>query len=227
MGADDVAVLAAELGERRYAAGTTILRRGELPATVHVVRHGAVELSRKLNGRRVALQILNPGDVFGDVPLLVRMTEPFDAIALEDTVLLSIDSVRLSRLLELRPRLSYRWLVSVADRMAQVQARLTDLLAGGMEAQVASFLVRHAEHGRVNLSQAVLAKLVGGQRTSVNRVLQGLETQGLVRLHYRQVEIVDEEGLLEVCGAGPAPAPCRPTATKRLKPEGADEQVAR
>lgn len=207
--ADDVAVLAAELAERRYAAGTTIFRQGEVPATVHVVRHGAVELSRELNGRRVALQILHPGDVFGDVPLLVRMAEPFDAIALEDTLLLSIDSVRLSRLLEHRPRLSYRWLVSVAERMAQVQARLTDLLAGGMEAQVASFLVRHAEHDRVNLSQAVLAELVGGQRTSVNRVLQGLETRGLVRLHYRQVEIVDETGLLAVCD-GPGHRPVRP-----------------
>lgn len=195
---DDVAVLVAELAERRCAAGTTIFHRGELPTTVHVVRHGAVELSRKLNGRRVTLQILRPGDVFGDVPLLVRTAEPFDAVALEDTVLLSIDSVTLARLLEHRPRLSYRWLVSVAERMAQLQARLTDLLAGGMEAQVASFLLRHAEHGRVNLSQAVLAELVGGQRTSVNRVLHGLETRGLIHLHYRQVEIVDEKGLLGV-----------------------------
>lgn len=221
--ADDVAVLAEELTERRYAAGTTIFRQGDLPATVHVLRNGAVELSRELNGRRVALQILHPGDVFGDVPLLVRMAEPFDAIALEDSLLLSIDSVRLSRLLERRPRLSYRWLVSVAERMAQVQARLTDLLAGGMEAQVASFLVRHAEHGRVNLSQAVLAELVGGQRTSVNRVLQGLEARGLVRLHYRQVEIVDEKGLLAVCdGPGTGRSPSRMTSARRA--ESGDER---
>lgn len=213
MSADDVAALVAELDERPYAGGTTIFRRGELPAAVHIVRRGAVELSRELNGRRVALQILGPGDVFGDVPLLVRTAEPFDAVALEDTLVLSIDSVRLSRLLERRPRLSFRWLVSVAERMAQVQARLTDLLAGDMEAQVASFLVRHAVGGRVNLSQGVLAELVGGQRTSVNRVLQGLETRGLVRLHYRQVEIVDEEGLLEVCGSGRTTARSRLTAT--------------
>lgn len=212
--ADDAAVLAAELSERRYAAGTTIFRRGELPASVYILRHGAVELSRMLNGRRVALQILRPGDVFGDVPLLVRTAEPFDAVALDDTVLLSIDSVTLSQLLERRPRLSYRWLVSVAERMAQAQARVTDLLAGGMEAQVASFLLRHAEHGRVNLSQNVLAELVGGQRTSVNRVLQGLEGRGLVRLHYRQVEIVDEDGLSEACGSGPPPVRSRPIVTR-------------
>lgn len=145
-------MLAAALTERRYPAGAPIFRRGELPATVHIVRHGTVVLSWELAGRSVILQIVRPGDVFGDVPLFVRMTEPFDAVTLEDTLLLSVDSVTLSRLLESRPRLSHRWLFSIAQRMAQVQARLTDLLAGGMVAQVASFLVRHAEHGQVNLS---------------------------------------------------------------------------
>lgn len=212
VGPDDVAALAAELGERRYAAGTKIFRKGEAPAAVHIVRHGSVELSRDLGGRRVALQILRPGDVFGDVPLLVRMPEPFDAVALEDTVLLSIDSVTLARLLESRPRLAHRWLVSVAQRMAQAQARLVDLLAGSMESQVASFLVRHAERGRVGLPQAVLAELVGAQRTSVNRVLRTLEERGLIRVSYRQVEILDEEGLL-LLGGGDVPVPARPAVS--------------
>lgn len=203
IGPDDAAALAAELQERRHAAGTTIFGQGEAPSSVHILRQGAVELSRRLGRRRVALQVLRPGDVFGDVPLLVRTPEPFDAVALEDTDVLTIDSVALARLLQSRPRLAYRWLISVAERMAEVQGRLMDLLAGDMEAQVASLLVRRAEQGRVNLSQAVLAQLVGGRRTSVNRVLKALEAQGLLRLGYRQVEILDEDALRRAGGAGP------------------------
>jgi CRP-like cAMP-binding protein len=85
---------------------------------VHIVRRGRVELSRSVAGRRIVLQVLTAGDVFGDVPLLVRMTEPFDARALEDSVVLSADSVSLFRLLEGRPRLAQRWLVSLALRMS-------------------------------------------------------------------------------------------------------------
>ena len=86
--------------------------------------------------------------------------------------------------------------------MAEVQARLVDLLAGGLTAQLASLLVREAERGRVHLSQQVLASLVGGRRTSVNRVLKDLESRGLVALRYRRVEILDPEGLVRLAGTG-------------------------
>lgn len=202
---DDVVELAGELHEQHYPAGATLFRMGEAPAQVHIVHSGAVELSRELHGRRVVLQILGSGDVVGDVPLFVRMTEPFDAVALEDSVLLSIDSVTLYRLLEQRPRLAWRWLQSVSSRMAEVQARLVELLAGGLEAQVASVLARQAENGVVHLNQAVLAELVGGRRTSVNRVLKRLEAQGLLRLRYGQIDVLDEGGLAVTAGIG-APA---------------------
>jgi CRP-like cAMP-binding protein len=78
--------------------------------------------------------------------------------------------------------------------------RVVELLAGGLDAQVAQVLVRRAEDGVVHLSQAQIAELVGHQRTSVNRVLKRLEADGLVKIGYGQVEIVDESGLATVAG---------------------------
>lgn len=206
LGPDDIDALASELGETHHAGGTTVFRMGDLPGRVYIVREGAVELTRELHGRRVTLQLLHPGDVFGDIPLIARMPLPFDARALEDSVVLSIDSVTLWRILEQRPRLAHRWMVSIALRMAEVQARLVDLLAGGLQAQLASLLVREAEQGRVRLSQQVLAALVGGRRTSVNRVLKDLEARQLIKLRYRQVEILDPVGLASLTGAAAVPA---------------------
>lgn len=206
LGPDDIDALAAELGENRHAGGTTVFRMGDLPGRVYIVRQGAVELTRELHGRQVTLQLLRPGDVFGDIPLIARMPVPFDARALEDSAVLSIDSVTLWRILEQRLRLAHRWMVSIALRMAEVQARLVDLLAGGLQAQLASLLVREAEQGRVRLSQQVLAALVGGRRTSVNRVLKDLEARQLIKLRYRQVEILDPVGLAALAGAAAEPA---------------------
>jgi CRP-like cAMP-binding protein len=97
---------------------------------VHIIRSGAIELFCDLGGRRGAVEILRPGDVAGDVPLFLQMSEPFDAVALEDSLILSIDSLTLHRLLEERPRLAWQWLLSVSARMASAQARLVELLAG-------------------------------------------------------------------------------------------------
>lgn len=195
LGPDDIDALAGELDESRHAGGTKVFTRGEVGARVFIVREGTIELTRSMHGRQIVLQLLRPGDVFGDIPLIARMPLPFDARALTDAVVLSIDSDTLWCILEQRPRLARRWMVSIALRMAEVQARLIDLLAGGLPAQLASVLVREAERGTVALSQQVLAELVGGRRTSVNRVLKDLEARGLIALHYRQVEILDPGGL--------------------------------
>ena len=121
-------------------------------------------------------------------------------MALEDSLILSIDSLSLHGLLKERPGLAWRWLHSVSTRVAGFWFRVVEILAGGLEAQVASVLVRRAEHGVVNLSQSSLAELVGARRTSVNRVLKGLEAQGFIKVRYGQVEVLDEAGLGAIAG---------------------------
>lgn len=200
LGPDDIQELAGLLGEEHYAAGTTVFRTGDPPTRVGIIRRGAVELSRNLNGRRVVLQILQPGDAVGDIGIFLRITAPYEGVALEDTLILTIEAVRFHRLLEERPRFAMRWLNSVSSRLVSYQTRLTEVLAGGLEAQIASVLVRRADGGVVKLSQSSLAELVGGRRTSVNRVLKRLEDQNLVRIRYGQVELVDEARLAMVAG---------------------------
>lgn len=199
---EDIHELVALVREDRYQAGETVYRIGQAPTRVHIVRRGAIELSRDLKGGRIVIQILRPGDVLGDISLFLRMKVPWDAVALEDSLILSFDSLQLHRLLEQRPRLAWRWLHSASSRVAGFWFRVVELLAGGLEAQVASVLVRRAEDGVVHLSQSHLAELVGHQRTSVNRVLKRLEAEGLVKIGYGQVEIVDEAGLADLAGLG-------------------------
>jgi CRP-like cAMP-binding protein len=95
-------------------------------------------------------------------------------------------------------------MVSLAGRMSGLQQRLIDVLAGGLEAQLASVLLRQADdRGRVTLSQAQLAALLGVQRTSVQRVLKSLDDAGLVEVGYRRIELVDRGGLASLLAVDP------------------------
>ena len=154
-------------------------------------------LSRMLSGRRVTLQLLKAGDVFGDVPLLLGEAEPFDARAVSDATVPSLDVASLFAMLATRPRVAQRWMVSLAERMAGLQQRLVDLLAGDLEAQLASVLLQRADaRGDVALSQKQMAELLGVQRTSVQRALKQLEDAQLVKIAYRRVTVLDGPGLL-------------------------------
>lgn len=201
---DDVADLVAEVGEQHHAGGTFVFRQGDPAAQVHIIREGAVELSRMSRGRRVTLQVLRPGDVFGDVPLFLGEPEPFDARAVVDSTVLSMDAPTLFRLLSSRPRLMRRWMISLAGRMSGLQQRLIDVLAGGLEAQLASVLLHQADDmGRVVTSQAELAALVGAQRTSVQRVLKQLADAGLLEVGYRKIDLIDRAGLVSLMAGDP------------------------
>ena len=189
---DDVEQIAGEIGEQSIAGGTFVFRKGDPATRIHIVRSGAVELSRVVSGRRVALQILRPGDVFGDVPAFLGDPEPFDARALEDCTILSLDANALFTLLQTRPKVAGRWFISLAERMAGLQARLVDLLAGGLDSQIASILLREADSsGDVHMTQSHLAQLLGAPRSSVQRVLKSLEAAELIALHYRRLELVN------------------------------------
>jgi CRP-like cAMP-binding protein len=202
LGENDIDQLVAEFGESRFAGGTVIFSQGDEAARIHVVRTGSVELSRVINGRRVVLQILQAGDVFGDVPAFLGEPEPVDAHALEDCVILSLDASTLFVLLQTRPRVARRWFVSLAERMAGLQNRLGDLLAGSLEAQLASILLRDGVEGRpVTLTQAQLALMLGAARTSVQRVLKQLEQDGFIDVGYRRIDVIDPDGLAALIGS--------------------------
>ena len=157
-----------------------------------------VELTRDLGGRSAVVQLLRPGGVFGDIPLFLRTGEPTEARAVEDCVVLSIDSLTLFSLLGRRPLLARRWLVSVAGRMAEMQDRVSDLLAGGLDRRVASWLLREGRGDGVAVSQLTLARLLGARRTSVNQALGRLEAQGYIETGYRRIAVVDPVGLADM-----------------------------
>lgn len=192
----DIGSLIDELGERRVAGGTYVFRQGDPAAKVHIVRSGRIELSRTIGRRHVTLQELRAGDVFGDVPAFLGDPEPFDARAVEDSVILTLDMPALHALLQTRPLVAQRWFISLAERMAAMQQRLIGLLAGGLEAQLASLLLRESGAGdTVTITQSRLADLLGVQRSSVQRVLKQLEMSGLIESRYRRITIVDAPGL--------------------------------
>ncbi len=193
---NDIGSLIDELGERRVAGGTYVFRQGDPAAKVHIVRSGRIELSRTIGRRHVTLQELRAGDVFGDVPAFLGDPEPFDARAVEDSVILTLDMPALHALVQTRPLVAQRWFVSLAERMAAMQQRLIGLLAGGLEAQLASLLLSESGTGdAMTITQSRLADLLGVQRSSVQRVLKQLEMSGLIESRYRRITIVDAPGL--------------------------------
>lgn len=192
---EDVTALAATLAVRTFPAGAVLFRGGEQTPGVWIAREGRIELSVGAGRRRAVVQLLRPGDVDGDIQLLLEMPLPYTGRALAEVTCLFLAHDDFEHLLATHPGIARRWLSSVAQRLAASQARVLALLGGSLATQAARLLAEEAVEGRVELPQRTLAAMLGVQRPSLNKVLKDLERDGLIRIGYSTIDVLDRARL--------------------------------
>lgn len=84
-------------GRETHEAGGVIIKEGSHGSAVYLVSSGKVEISKMVEGKKVVLDILGPGDIFGEMSYLDPAPRSATAIALEDTVLELVDRNFLDR----------------------------------------------------------------------------------------------------------------------------------
>ncbi|MGH3860839.1 Crp/Fnr family transcriptional regulator [Actinokineospora sp.] len=197
---DALTALAATLHQDRLERGAVIFHGGQPTTKVWIVQHGRVELSVGSGRRRTVVGVLRPGDVDGDIQLLLDMALPYTARALDDATVLSLVADDFEHLLATSLPIARRWLSSVAQRLAASQTRLLGLLGRTLTEQVAALLLDEAVDGQVSLPQRTLAAMLGAQRPSLNKILKDLERQGLIGVRYAAIDILNPEGLTKRAG---------------------------
>jgi CRP-like cAMP-binding protein len=69
--ADDLKALADRLGEARFSAGATIVKEGATDsASLYIIEDGSVEITRGAGKSRIELDVLGPGQYFGELALI-------------------------------------------------------------------------------------------------------------------------------------------------------------
>src|SRR5215831_968204 len=128
----DVTALASTLAVRIFPPGSVLFASGQQTPGVWIVREGRIELSVGSGRRRAVVQLLRPGDVDGDIQLLLEMPLPYTGRAVSEVTCLFLARDDFEKLLVTRPAISRRWLSSVAQRLVACQARLLALLGGSL-----------------------------------------------------------------------------------------------
>jgi CRP-like cAMP-binding protein len=192
----DVAALAEHLTPVEFAAGQALFTaEASAAAGVWVIRDGHVELSVGSGGERVVVGVLRPGDVEGDIPLLLGAPLPYTARAIGAVTCLYLQPADFEELLDRRPAITRRWLSSVAQRLAASHDRLISMLGRPLPAQLAGLLLDEADDGVVPLPQRTLAAMLGVARPSLNKILKNFERRGHVAVGYASVTLLDTAAL--------------------------------
>jgi CRP/FNR family transcriptional regulator, cAMP and macrophage regulator len=197
---DDIKELEQRLEHVRVEPGGLIFSEGKSSDAVWIFRSGRAELSLREGKRRLIVQIVHPGDVDGDIGLILQMPMPYSAHAIDDVEALRLSAEDFEWLIAMRPALARRWLSSVAARLMNAERRVLRLAGRDLKTQLGDLLLDEERDGSIALPQKSLAALLGVRRPSLNKILRELERAGAVKLSYRRVDIADRDALVRLAG---------------------------
>ena len=152
---------------------------------------------RAADGRRLVTDILGAGDAFGDLTLGSSSASIEEAEALTDLQLLAIDSGYAAGLARCDSKWALRLIEAAAGRVNQSVERLQELSYRDVEARVAAAVLRYAFDGEstAHASHQEIGDIAGTYRETVTRVLNELQSRGVVRLGRCRIEIADRRAL--------------------------------
>ncbi|WP_342130877.1 Crp/Fnr family transcriptional regulator [Hydrogenophaga sp. OTU3427] len=188
---------------RSFVAGETVCARATPSAHWLGVVDGMLKLENLSEGGKGSTFASVPsGAWFGEGSVLKGEMRPYEVVALRDSVVAFLPRAAFLRMLEESHPFALWLIAQLNARLGHYVALVQNFRLGDTTAQVAyslSELFNPALYPnterRITISQEELGRLSGVSRQVANRALQELQEQGVIRLSYGSIEIVDLSAL--------------------------------
>jgi CRP/FNR family cyclic AMP-dependent transcriptional regulator len=196
----------AALGLRRvYEKGALVFMRGDPGDSLCGVVSGRVRISTSVpGGKEVFLNIIDPGDCFGEIALLDGQPRTATATAMVRTELIVFQRDQFLALLSTEPQLAAHLIHLLCRRVRWTAQLMEDSALLSLPARIAKRLLSLARlRGadapggaiKLTLSQEELAQFLGVSRQVVNQHLQVLKAKGWIRSGRGHVTICNAQSL--------------------------------
>ena len=207
---EQVRALLSVARRRRFDRHEVVFHEGDPGDTVHLIARGRVALRVTTPlGDKVTLWILGPGSLFGELAVLDPAPRNATVVALERTETLALHRDHFDELRQKHPEVDRMLLDSLISEVRRLSTQLLEALyvpvPQRVELRLIDLVRQYGEEGTgavdIPLTQDELAELCGTSRTTVNKVLSGLETAGLVTVSRGHVVVPEPERLPRRRGA--------------------------
>lgn len=194
---------------RTYGKGEPIFMKGDQGNAMMAVLSGRVRIcTYSTDGREVVLNVILPGEVFGEIALIDGGERTADAFAMETAELLILSRRDFLPYLERNPKVCVKLLEMMCLRMRWTSEQLEDFSFLDLRARLAKRLIflasRHGEETTrgtrisVRLPQHLLASMIGTSREAVNKQLRAWEGAGIIDVSRGSITILNCDELKRI-----------------------------
>ncbi len=204
---DELSRVSGLIIRRQYKKGEVIILEGARPESLIIINSGRVKAYRNtIEGREHILYIFSEGDFFGEKNLLLDHEATYNAEALEDTGICTINKKAFQELMREYPELSFKVMEELCSRLARLENTIESMGTKNVELRVNSVLVEFSEkygsqHPRgilveLPMSREGIANYIGLTRETVSRKMSLLQEEGIIEMvGNKKVIILDMERL--------------------------------
>ncbi|MDH3473140.1 MAG: Crp/Fnr family transcriptional regulator [Rhodospirillales bacterium] len=195
----------------RFEAQDVVFNKGDRGDRLYAILKGRVGINTvSRDGKEIFLNILDAGEVFGEIALLDGKERTAGAVAMESTELLKIGRSEFLPFLERHPRLCIRLMAVLCERLRWTSDIIEDTIFLDIPRRLAKRLLTLAQrHGesedggvkiRIKLSQEALAQMLGATRESVNKGVKALQECGAISYESGYMIVQDLDLLRDLIG---------------------------
>jgi len=196
LASDETAVLTDHSATRTYPAHTVLITEGDRSDSLYVILDGEVKVFvSDENGKEAILNLMGPGEYFGELALLDDSPRSASVMTLVPTKVLIITKSDFKRCLSSNPDLAYNLIKSLIQQVRSLTDSVKNLSLMDVYGRVAHTLLDLAKDkdGRQIIEQKLthqdIASMVGSSREMVSRILKDLSTGGYITVGKNQIVI--------------------------------------
>jgi CRP-like cAMP-binding protein len=218
-----IAQISALAVRRPYREGTIVFSQGDPGDALYGVVTGRIRISASTReGKEMFLNIMEPGDTFGEIALLDGNQRTASATATESCELMSISRAQFLALLQREPTLAIHLLQLLCQRIRWASGFAEDSALLAVPTRLARRLLSlaklHGHHSpkgvQLVISQEEMGRFLGISRQAVNQYLQEWRAKGWVDVGRGKVTVLDEAALQTLA----ADQPRDDKVSKRIRP---------
>jgi CRP/FNR family cyclic AMP-dependent transcriptional regulator len=190
--------------------GATIFSKGDPGNSLIAVISGTVKISiSSPDGRSAILNLIGPGEIFGEVAVLDGQARTADATANSNCEIFVIDRREFLPFVRSQPALAMKFIELLCTRLRWTSDQVEEVILQDLPGRLASALIRLTErHKAANNSRTIavtqqeISEMVGMSRESINKQLRAWATRKWVRLEHGAIVVLDIDSLQEIARSG-------------------------
>ena len=179
---------------------------GDPSSSVYLLKKGRVKIANSApSGKEVTFEILEPGEVFGELEVLDDAPRSTSAEALDDTLICVIPRKDFDQYLAMHPSVTVKLTKLIGLRLRKIQSRVENLVFRDVPARLAHLLLelrktdgvtdKQGIRLRAKLTHQEMANLIGCSRETVSTIIGQFRDQGFIQMDGRSITILNEQKL--------------------------------